>query len=336
MNVRHVVISAPRGPALTQQQLKKMARALARLRRPSRPVTIVVHHDHGRLPPPPLPAPAMRYDIPSSHRRLQGDEGVAVGPRPDEVHLPQVDLLLRRFVDGCADRRHAARCPVVGPGPRQHVAGLRGPAHCPVVFPPRWERSKPSNDCRRCARTGSGSMRRIASGWRGFISTTVYFTRIWPCKIVKDGKPLRLLPHMVVEMSQMKFTAHARDAKGVGSPGLKFYSKPSKPLIADVIRAASKEQLNEWIEAGRLRVGRVDSHGGVTSVEWDSGNGKKPRRIRLDTIQRLAAREATAPAGTDQAPGRGPGHDSGLARPRRHGRGRQSAGDFSGRRVRRP
>ena len=152
---------------------------------------------------------------------------------------------------------------------------------------------------------------------------------------VKDGKALRLLPHQVVAMSQMKFTTHARDAKGVGSPGLKFYTKPSKPLIADMIRSASREQLNEWIEAGRLRVGRVDKAGVITSVEWDSGNGKKPRRIRLDTLQRLSARAQAAAPGTGEVVGRGTGRDSGLARPGRHGRGRQPARGFSGRRVRR-
>jgi hypothetical protein len=117
---------------------------------------------------------------------------------------------------------------------------------------------------------------------------------------VKDGKPMRLLPHMVVEMSRMGFTSEARDAKGVGSTGLKFYSKTSKPLVADMIRVASKEELNEWIQAGQLRRGRVDKNGVLTSVEWDHGNGKKPRRIRLETLQRLTARRA-AEAGDDAA-----------------------------------
>jgi hypothetical protein len=117
---------------------------------------------------------------------------------------------------------------------------------------------------------------------------------------VKDNKPLRLLPHMVLEMSRMGFTQEARDAKGVGSTGLKFYSKSSKPLVADVIRVASPELLNEWVKTGQLRPGRVDKKGVLTSIEWDSGNGKKPRRIRIETIQRLAERRA-AEAGEDAA-----------------------------------
>jgi hypothetical protein len=141
---------------------------------------------------------------------------------------------------------------------------------------------------------------------------------------VKDGKPLRLLPHMVLEMSRMGYTDQARDAKGVGSPGLKFYSKTAKPLLADVIRSATKEQLHEWIEAGQLRPGRRDKAGIITSIEWDSGDGKKPRRIRLDTLRRLTLRQAAAPGGDSGQPqGTGPGEPVRLPRrrqPRSHER----------------
>lgn len=152
---------------------------------------------------------------------------------------------------------------------------------------------------------------------------------------VRDGKALRLLPHMVQGMAKMEFTAHARDAKGTGTPGLRVYTKTTKPLLADVIRTATKEQLNEWIEAGRLRVGRVDKQGVITSVEFDPGDDKRPRRIRLDTLQRLAARDQAAPARAGATARNGTGRDTGLARPRRSRSNRQPAGDFRGRRVRR-
>ena len=143
---------------------------------------------------------------------------------------------------------------------------------------------------------------------------------------VRNGKPLRLLPHQVVEMSRMGYTDQARDAKGVGSPGLKFYSKTAKPLLADVIRSATKEQLNEWIEAGRLRVGRVDKKGNITSVEFDGGDGKRPRRIRLDTLRRLTARRAAeAPGDSQQPQGPGTAPGSGLDRRGRPGRRERSA-----------
>jgi hypothetical protein len=151
---------------------------------------------------------------------------------------------------------------------------------------------------------------------------------------VRDGKALRLMPHMVAAMARMEFTTWARNAKGVGAPGLGHYSKPRKPLIADTIRTATKEQLSEWIAAGKIRPSRRDSHGVITSVEWDSGNGKKPTRIRLSTLQRLALRAAVAPAGTGDDAGRGARHDTGLARPRRDGSGRQFAGDRGRRRER--
>jgi hypothetical protein len=146
---------------------------------------------------------------------------------------------------------------------------------------------------------------------------------------VKDGKALRLLPHMVQGMARMEFTVHARDAKGVGSPGLRFYSKPAKPLLADVVRAASKEQIYEWIHEGKIRPGRVDSHGVVTSIELDPGDGKKSRRIRLDTLQRLSTRASVATGGDSAIAQSGAGSKSGLGRcgrPRPHRRSARRRG----------
>jgi len=118
---------------------------------------------------------------------------------------------------------------------------------------------------------------------------------------VRNGKPLRLLPHQVIEMSQMGFTTEARDAKGVGTPGLHFYTKSKTPSVADTIRQATQEQLRAWWAAGHLSLGRVVK-GVVTSVTWDAKKGKKPFSIRLATMERLAARAAaSAGPGSDPA-----------------------------------
>jgi hypothetical protein len=163
--------------------------------------------------------------------------------------------------------------------------------------------------------------------------------RIHPHLIVAgftpDGKPLRIRPDQVKEMATMKFTSHARDAKGIGTPGLGHYSKPRKPLDADLIRTASGEQLYEWIKTGTLGVGRRDKKGVITSVEWDSHNGKKPRRISLDTIQRRATDAEAKARGDFALLESGTAIDTGLGRRRRPRHRRQSDGHRGERRERR-
>lgn len=146
-----------------------------------------------------------------------------------------------------------------------------------------------------------------------------------------DGKALKIRPHQVLDMAGMKFTTHASSAQGIGHPGLKIYTKTRKPLVATQLHQATKEQINEWIQSGKLGVGRINKKGDITSVSFLNASTGKRINVRLDTIQRLAARAAAQAPGTGGGVEGQPRRDTGLARPGRQRTKRQHHGSGSGR-----
>ena len=106
-----------------------------------------------------------------------------------------------------------------------------------------------------------------------------------------SGKPLKILPHQVVAMSEMKFTEHAVSAKGQGKKGLAIYTKArAKLAVQDLaellaapgggIRADAWEQLKD---KGLLSGFRERKDGSVISFEFGG------KRIRLATLHHFLA-----------------------------------------------
>jgi hypothetical protein len=73
------------------------------------------------------------YGPASSHRDYQSDARLAIGLGVDAIYLSKVDLLLRSLLPRHANLGRGTRCVGFDLGTSEHVAGLRGQAHCHFV-----------------------------------------------------------------------------------------------------------------------------------------------------------------------------------------------------------
>lgn len=84
-------------------------------------------------------------------------------------------------------------------------------------------------------------------------------------------------------MQSMEWTDQATSGRGRGvGKAISAYPLAAN-LDAKTLANLSQEQIHEKIQANEIQIGRVNSQGNITSIIYQG------RRIRLDTVRRLAA-----------------------------------------------
>lgn len=121
------------------------------------------------------------------------------------------------------------------------------------------------------------------------------------------GKPIKMKPHQVVEMSDMKFTDKAISSKGEGKKGVKVYTKARNRLevqdLAELlaapgggIKAAVWKQLKD---KGLLTDMRERKDGSVVSFAY------RGRRMTIATLEGFIARVPAVDSSSDSSSGGG-------------------------------
>ena len=120
----------------------------------------------------------------------------------------------------------------------------------------------------------------------------IYHLHAAVANVNSSGRPLKIRPHQVVAMADMRFTQHAVSAKGTGKKGLALYTKARGKLVVEDlaellaapgggIRADVWKQLTDM---GLLSDLRERKDGSVVSFCYQD------RRMRFATLEGFAAR----------------------------------------------
>ena len=120
-----------------------------------------------------------------------------------------------------------------------------------------------------------------------------------------SGKPIKMRPHQVVAMSEMKFTDKAVSSKGIGKKGLALYTKARGKLevedLAELLAAPGGGILADvWqqlTDKGLLADLRERKDGSVVSFAYQG------RRMRMATLEGFVARLPAADSSSGSSSG---------------------------------